>query len=393
MKDLCGVPTPELTEGHLVDECAVKRKAETVSRPLQIKSFYRRRPAVQEDAAVLDTSAVAAEVDAHGMSVSEQVDHSFSAPEVTEKLATVVAKPVETLREKSCVDEDQEYSLPPLADDQELEIQQEIEVIVEPDPQLPSHPVPVWRRLRRVNVDSEQVVKRRLPLVDRFRDTASSGAIDQLRTRLLQTLRAQGWRRVAIASPTGGCGATLTTVNLAQSLSRIPNLRTVVMDMNFRKPGVASALALPHGGDMRGFLAGRVPTQRHLLRLSDGLAVGLNSENGQKDAAEIMHNPTTAQTIDEMVQSTRLDVALFDLPPVLESDDVSAFLPQVDGVLLVADGTRTTAKHLAACEKASGGSHAAVGRCVEPRAFKVTSIKGQTPLFCHSFASLVWWFR
>ena len=37
--------------------------------------------------------------------------------------------------------------------------------------------------------------------------------------------------------------------------------------------------------------------------------------------------------------------------PVLEYDDLTAFLPQVDGVLLVADGTQTTAAHLAACEK------------------------------------------
>ena len=51
----------------------------------------------------------------------------------------------------------------------------------------------------------------------------------------------------------------------------------------------------------------------------------------------------------------RADVALFDLPPVLHNDDVAAFLPQVDGVLLVSDGSQTTARHLKACEKMLAG--------------------------------------
>lgn len=213
---------------------------------------------------------------------------------------------------------------------------------------------PLWKRLTSINIDAEKAVQRGLPLVDRFRDTESAKAIDLLRTRLLHTLRAKGWRRVAIASPTAGCGATWMTVNLAQGLARVPNSRTIVMDINFRRPGVAQALELPADGDMASFLAGRLPAHRHLLRLTEGLAVGLNASSNVV-GSEVLHNPTASRAIDAMVEDSRADVVLFDLPPVLEHDDLTAFLPQVDGVLLVADGTRTTAKDLAACEKVLAG--------------------------------------
>ena len=49
------------------------------------------------------------------------------------------------------------------------------------------------------------------------------------------------------------------------------------------------------------------------------------------------------------------------MPPVLESDDLSAFLPQVDGVLLVADGTRTLPQHIAECERRLEGQARILG--------------------------------
>ena len=78
--------------------------------------------------------------------------------------------------------------------------------------------------------------------------------------------------------------------------------------------------------------------------------MGLNKASAQ-DPAELLQEPDTARALDEMRAALQPDVVIYDLPPALLCDDVLAFLPQVDGVLLVADGHSTRAKEVAACER------------------------------------------
>jgi protein-tyrosine kinase len=216
-------------------------------------------------------------------------------------------------------------------------------------------PIPIrteWQALRQITPGVRRHFLSGAALVDFFRSDPAARAFDLLRTSLLQTLRANGWSRIAIAAPTQGCGSTFTAVNLAQSLARIPGSRTVLMDINNRTPGVAGMLDIDVAdvGDMRGFLDGTVPAERHLVRASQTLALGLTS-GLPWNAAEILHDPRCGRALNRMTESLQPDVVLYDLPPVLAYDDLTAFLPQVDGVLLVADGTQTLAGQITACEK------------------------------------------
>ncbi|TDK42136.1 CpsD/CapB family tyrosine-protein kinase [Antarcticimicrobium luteum] len=218
---------------------------------------------------------------------------------------------------------------------------------------LPATLPDAWDRLRRVKPGLRDAKAQPKPLVSLFREDPAARAFDLLRTRLMHTLRSNGWRRVAIAAPTAGCGATFTAVNLALSLARVPDTRTVLMDMNRRDPGVARMLELPVEGDMEAFLRGECPAGDHLVRCSNGLALGL-AAGPDRNAAETLHDPSCARALDDMILTMDPDVVLYDLPPVLSFDDAAAFLPQVDALLLVADGTRTTAAQIRACEELLG---------------------------------------
>lgn len=198
------------------------------------------------------------------------------------------------------------------------------------------------------------------PLVNFFRKDPAAKAFDLLRTRLLQALKDNGWHRIAIAAPTHGCGSTFTAVNLAQSLARVPGSRNVLMDLNHRTPGVAAALDIEQPGDMRGFLRGEVAMDHHLVRVSKTLALGLTGDS-DADAAELLLDARTGETLSKMSKALRPDVVMYDLPPILAYDDLAAFLPQVDGVLLVADGTQTEASHLTACEEILEGQTPILG--------------------------------
>ena len=220
----------------------------------------------------------------------------------------------------------------------------------QPPAYVPDPDMPRWHELSLVEAGSRRTAKTSMPVVDAARDSTSVRAFDLLRTRLRQTTQENGWTNIAIVSPTSGCGNTFTAVNLALSLSRIAGSRTVLMDMNLRRPGVAQAFDMSSRGSMQDFLSGRVTVGDHMVRLSDTLALGLNNSADQ-NAAETLQAPQTAKTLARMRDALQPELVLYDMPAMLVHDDMSAFLGQIDGVLMVSDGTQTSAKELLECER------------------------------------------
>ena len=221
---------------------------------------------------------------------------------------------------------------------------------------VPAAPRDLWGLLHEQTPGTDQHILEGSQAAEDFRATDVSQAFDLLRTRLRQTVKQNGWINIAVVSPTAGCGNTFTTANLAASLSRVPSSRTVLMDFNMRNPGLAKALDMDASqtGNLRDFLAGDVAISDYILRVSDTLAIGLGA-TPLANAAEIMQDPATATSLAEMRAALNPDIVLYDMPPLLTYDDSSAFLPQLDGVLLVSDGTQTMAKHLAECERVLDG--------------------------------------
>jgi Mrp family chromosome partitioning ATPase len=212
-----------------------------------------------------------------------------------------------------------------------------------------------WFDLNTQEPGADRARSSAMPVVDADRDSSSARSFDLLRTRLRQTTQEHGWTNIAVTSPTSGCGNTFTAVNLALSLSRIAGSRTVLMDFNMRNPGVAAAFDIQTQGDLTDYLDGTVAMADHIVRCSDTLALGLNA-NPHADAAEMLLDPATRRTLEHMQSALQPEIVIYDMPPMLAYDDVSAFLPQLDGVLLVSDGTQTTARQLAECERMLDGN-------------------------------------
>ena len=218
----------------------------------------------------------------------------------------------------------------------------------------PRTDMPRWRDLATVEAGSRKSSRTAMPVVDAARDSTTVRAFDLLRTRLRQTTQERGWVNIAVTAPTSGCGNTFTAVNLALSLSRISGSRTVLMDMNLRSPGVAKAFDMTPRGSMKDFLSGRTPIGDHMVKLSDTLALGL-SNTSDHHSAETIQATETARTLQQMRDALQPELVLYDMPAMLVHDDVSAFLPQLDGVLLVSDGTQTMGRDLMECERMLDG--------------------------------------
>jgi Mrp family chromosome partitioning ATPase len=174
-------------------------------------------------------------------------------------------------------------------------------------------------------------------------------AFDVLRTRLLRVCRDRGWTRIAITSPTKACGKSTVCANLAFSLARNADTRTILLDLDLRLPQLSRLFGVAPRGGVAGFLQGRTPPEGYLLRVGANLAVGLNVER-VADSAELIHSPQAAAALGAMIDRYRPEIVLYDLPPMLVSDDVIGLLPQVDAVLLVVAAGQSTAADVRACE-------------------------------------------
>jgi protein-tyrosine kinase len=206
---------------------------------------------------------------------------------------------------------------------------------------------PAWAELQPFAPDPATMARNRIVT---FADTDPTHAsFDMMRTKILRAMRQNGWTTLGITSPTAGCGKTTTVINLAFSIAHQPDVRTVLIDLDLRRPAIAKDIGLSVPQSMAGVLQGTRSIPESFVRYGDNLAIGTNAQP-IKNSAELLLGASTPQGVAALKAAFLPDVMLFDLPPMLQSDDVMAFLPNLDCVLLVAGAERTRLDEVDKCE-------------------------------------------
>ncbi|MDB5661579.1 MAG: CpsD/CapB family tyrosine-protein kinase, partial [Cypionkella sp.] len=180
--------------------------------------------------------------------------------------------------------------------------------------------------------------------------SADSAAIDSMRTRTLQQMRSNGWRKLAITSPRPGCGKSTVALNLAFSLARQAELRVILLELDLRRPTLARTLGLRPEASFAEVLKGSAPFETATRRYGDNLAIAVNLAP-VRASAELLSGPAVAGILEAMISRYAPDVVIFDMPPLMVSDDAIAFLPRVDCALLVAAAEITSLKEIDHCER------------------------------------------
>lgn len=204
-----------------------------------------------------------------------------------------------------------------------------------------------WSQIPLVSLDEEQL--RRERIISYRKSDASYVTFDVLRTRLLKVMRDTGWKRIAVTSPTKGCGKTVVSTNLAFSFARHEELRVMLFDLDLKAPRMASVLGQREKRNAAWLLTGERGPEDHLIRVEEKLAVSLNTER-VRDSAELIESSQTARTLEDIQERFRPDITIYDLPPMLVNDDALAFMPNVDCALLVAAAGQTRATQIDECE-------------------------------------------
>lgn len=240
----------------------------------------------------------------------------------------------------------------------------EAPLVLASPPTPKANPTPVfdpeasWKSIDRFQLDPQRLAERNV--ITALRHDPSHTRFDILRTRMLQALSENGWKRVAITSPTKDCGKTFTAANLAISLSRQENCRTVLLDLDMRSPSLHKIFGVSDTGAIGDMLRGDISPEDHLqgfapntISAGSHVAVGFNGIV-EPYAAELLQDPSTQAALESIEKQFKPTVMLFDLPPALLNDDVIAMRPHIDALLIVAAGGTTKANDIKETERRLG---------------------------------------
>jgi protein-tyrosine kinase len=176
---------------------------------------------------------------------------------------------------------------------------------------------------------------------------------DMLRTQVLQEMDKNSWQFLAITSPTVACGKSVTACNLAMSIARLPGRSVLLVDADMRKPMVACYLGLESGSGIVGVLEERKTLSSSLIEASIGPSeiLILPGEVAAATSSEWMASQMMGTLLQTIKRDFRSRIVIFDLPPLLVGDDVIAFLPRMDAVLLVTGVGTTSVAEIKECQK------------------------------------------
>lgn len=197
-----------------------------------------------------------------------------------------------------------------------------------------------YRQTRVVEMSPSHLERHRIVAFNKV--STDSWVFDLLRTQVLRMMDDNGWRTLAITSPTPESGKTVVAINLAMSIAQQTQKTAMLVDFDLRRPKVASYLGLPADKSLNDVLDGGAEMADALVNPGIPRLVVLPTQRPVPNSSEVLSSKKVASLIRELRQRYTSRIILFDLPPVLSTDDAIAVLPQIDCVLLVVGNGMST---------------------------------------------------
>ena len=166
---------------------------------------------------------------------------------------------------------------------------------------------------------------------------AASEAYKLLRTKIQYSFADdKRCRVIGVSSALTGEGKSLTSVNLAHTLSQLNN-KVLLIDCDMRRPSLPAKLPIKKRPGLSGFLAGQeqetsifqycgIPGDEQAFHV---IASGQNPPN----PVELLSSARMSKMLEQLREL--YDYIILDLPPIGEVSDALAVAKETDGILLV----------------------------------------------------------
>lgn len=205
---------------------------------------------------------------------------------------------------------------------------------VQLDPRVLDEPSEQRHPATRVPLDVTRLRENRVVLPNDPGPAAQ--AYRMLRTQILQRARQHGVRSLGVVSAVDGEGKTLTALNLALGIAAEANQEVLLVDLDLRRPSLASMLGMKVEQGLEAWFAGYITIGEicHGLEGIDGLEV-IPTLAPVRSSSDALASRRAQDMLMDLKIVRRHGFVIFDLPPVLLTDDYMTVAPLLDAVVLV----------------------------------------------------------
>ncbi|MEJ5975656.1 capsular biosynthesis protein [Novosphingobium sp. PS1R-30] len=149
-------------------------------------------------------------------------------------------------------------------------------------------------------------------------------------------------QRLLICSPHPGEGKTYCAVNLALAIAAERESEVLLVDADFAKPSVLSALGLPGGQGLMDALADPALDVADLVLNTDipGLKV-LPAGNATNRDSENLNSSRTASVLDRLTEDAPHRIVIFDSPPALAASPAAELAKYAGQALVICRAGQT----------------------------------------------------
>jgi len=175
---------------------------------------------------------------------------------------------------------------------------------------------------------------------------ASAAEYKMLRTQVSRRMKANGWNTLAITGPGQGEGKTLTSINLAISMAMEIDQSVLLVDLDLRRPSIAQYFNCSPSAGLSDYLLRDVRLRHIFFNPGIERLVILPGNEKISNSSELLSSPKMIQLVEEIKSRYSRRRIIFDLPPMLLTDDALAFSPYVDAMLLVVEDGKTKKSEL-----------------------------------------------
>ncbi len=204
----------------------------------------------------------------------------------------------------------------------------------------------VYRETRVVKLEQQHLEANRI--VAHNKNDLRGSSYNLLRTQIVRKMRDNGWRTLAVVSPTAGSGKTVVSINLALSISQQADQTALLADLDLRKPKIATYLGITPTTSLGDVLEAKADLSEAMVNPGIPRLVVLPNSRSLPNASALLMGSHVQGLVTELRDRYRSRLVIFDLPPLLATDDALAFMPYVDCVLMVVADGMTTASELEA---------------------------------------------